>query len=266
MQEAISLSPAEALLLLKPNRTSGLRTVRVTLLSLLVKGILRIEEQDKAGLFRNRKIPHLRVVAPAAPSPPHVAALIEVVQAAQADGGAIRDVVKRATKAFGAGCALYNTRFIGPALIEKGLLEERRIVFLRSYHATPAGEAERSRIEDDIDRARQLPKLLTTDPAEAAALALALGGTLLLVDDLSKHYRQLGEAMRAGCGDSGSDAGGDGGSFDTGGFSGGFDLASFDLGSLDAGAFDALDSSIASFDSGFSDAGGDGGGGDSSSN
>ncbi len=257
MQDTVPLSPAEALFLLKPNRTSGLRTIRVTLLSLLVKGVLRIEEQEKPGLFRARKVPHVRVVpvvTPAAPS--HVAALIEVVRAAQADGGTIADVVKRATKEFGAACAQFNTRFIVPALIERGLIFERRIAFIRTYHATPAGDAERWRIEDDIDKARQLPRLLKTNPAEAATLALALGGTLLLVDDLSKHYKQLADAMRpAPSGD------GHSGSFDAGGFPPTFDFGSFDFGSFDASAFDALDSSIASFDSGFSDGGG---GGDSS--
>ncbi len=257
MQDATRLTPAEALFLLKPNRTNGLRTIRVTLLSLLVKAILRIEEQSEPGLFRDRKIPYLRLVPDTTPpAPPHVEAVIALVRGAQIEGGAISDVVKRATKEFGAGCSLYNTRYIVPALIGRGLIFERRIAFVRTYHATPAGDAERWRIEDEIDRARQLPKLLKTNPAEAASLALALGGTLLLVDDLRKHYKQLADAMRPAPGGDG-----DGGTFDTGGFPGGFDFGSFDLGSFDASAFDALDSAAGSFESGFSD----GGGGDSSS-
>ena len=266
MTDSTPLSPAEALFLLKPNRTPGSRTLRVTLLSLLVKGVLRIEEEVKPGVFRDRKVAHLRIVAERTPtSPPHVAELIGVVRAAQADGGKVRDVARLAQGTFGAGCGLYNRTFIVPSLIERGLLEERRVLFVRTWHATPAGEAERARIEADIERARQLPALLRSNPAEAAALALALGGTLLLVDDLRAHYRQLADAMRSSGYDGGASDGFDGASSGTGDSSGGFDFGSFDFGSFDAGAFDALDAGIGSFDSGFSDGGGgdggDGGGG-----
>ena len=44
MPDTSPLTTAEALFLLKPNRTPGTGTIRITLLSLLVKGILRVEE------------------------------------------------------------------------------------------------------------------------------------------------------------------------------------------------------------------------------
>ena len=198
-------------------------------------------------------MPHLRVVAAQTPTaPPHVAALIDVVRGAQIDGGRMRDVVRRAEREFGTGCAGYNRSFIIPSLIERGLIEERRILFLRTCRATPAGQAERWRIEADIDKARQLPKLLKSNPAEAAALALALGGTLLLVDDLRKHSGQLAAAMRSANADVGA-----AGTFDGLSASGDFS-GSFDLGCFDPGSFDALDACIGAFDSGFSDAGGGG--------
>lgn len=255
MPDTTSLSPAEALLLLKPNRTPSTRTLRVTLLSLLVKGILRIEERIEPGFFRNRKVPHLLVVPAQTPAaPPHVAAVINVVRGAQFAGGRIRDVVQRAQDEFGTGCGGYNSRLIIPSLVERGLLEARRVLFVRTWRATPAGEAERRRIEADIDRARQLPRLLKSDPAEAAALALALGGTLLLVDDLRRHSRQLADAMRSSAADGGPVG-------DFGGMSSSGDVSDgFDLGCFDAGSFDAFDACIDLFDSGFSDAGGDGGG------
>jgi hypothetical protein len=40
-----ALSPTESLFLLKPNRTPARETVKVTLLSLLAQGIVRLEEQ-----------------------------------------------------------------------------------------------------------------------------------------------------------------------------------------------------------------------------
>lgn len=85
------------------------------------------------------------------------------------------------------------------------------------------------------------------------ALALALGGTLLLADVLRKHYKQLADAMRS-CGfNAGPIAGIDSSSFDASQVGGSFGLEGFDLGSFDACAFNALDGCIASFDTGISD-------------
>lgn len=267
MPSTSPLSPAEALFLLKPNTTPGTRTLRVTLLSLLARGVLRIEERSEPGLFRARKVPHLRIAA-ALPrtAPDHVAAAIAVVREAQADGGRMRDVVRCAQRTFQTNCVSYNSKFIVPALTARGLIEERRFWFLRSYRVTPAGAAERDRIETDIARARLLPRMLRTDPDKAVALAVTLGGTLLLVDDLKKHYKQLAQEMKSRGVDSGGSDGFDG--FDTGSADhhGSFDFGCLDLGGFDADAFGALDAGLSSFDSGFSDGGGgdggDGGGGD----
>jgi hypothetical protein len=258
------LSPAEALFLLKPNLTNGLRTIRVTLLWLLAMRILHIEEQGEEGLFRTKKVPYVRITRNGTLTlPPHVAAVIDLVRAAQADGGKMRDVVKQAEKEFKVGCFLYNNKFIVPALVERGLIEMRRRWISFTYHATAAGEEQRQRIRADIDKTREIPKLLKSDPAQAAAHALRLGITFLLVDDLKKHYKQLATAMRACDSDAIVVAGIDGGSIDTGQSSTSFDTEGFDLSCFDAGAFGALDACAVSFDAGFSDGashGGDGGG------
>ena len=260
MPDATPLSPAEALFLLRPNLTNGLRTIRVTLLSLLARGILRVEEQEETGLFRTKKVPHVRIASERTPTlPPHVTAVVDIVRAAQADGGKMRDLVKRAEKEFKTGCHLYNYNFLAPALVERGLIEVRKWWFSHTYHATPAGEQERQRIKTDIANARGLPKLLKSDPAQAVALALALGGTLLLADDLRKHYKQFADAMHSYGFDGGPIADIDSNSFDASQLGGSVDVGSFDLGSFDACAFNALDGCMASFDTGFSE----GGGGDS---
>ena len=54
------LSPAESLVLLKPNRTPGREAVKVTLLSLLAQGLLRIEEETHKGWIKNTKIVYVR--------------------------------------------------------------------------------------------------------------------------------------------------------------------------------------------------------------
>jgi hypothetical protein len=56
-----ALSPAESLFLLKPNRTPARETVKVTLLSLLAQGIVRLEEQVTKRFIGTRKTVYVRL-------------------------------------------------------------------------------------------------------------------------------------------------------------------------------------------------------------
>jgi hypothetical protein len=256
MTETAPLDPAEATLLLAPNLTSGEKTIKATLLFLLAVGVLRIEQSEVVGLFRNKKAACLRVVAEPRNPPPAVAAVLDLVREAQAKGGSVMHVAARASKVFGTGCHLFNARFVVPALIEKGLMTERKILFLKAWSLTPAGDALRARIRSDLFKAEYAARLMTSDPAKASALAATLGAHALLSGKLIKESKLLAEAMRSR--DSG---GGDVAAFNDGDGHGGafdfnlFDLASFDLGSFDAGAFDAVHSGMVAFDAGFDAAG-----------
>jgi hypothetical protein len=215
--------------------------------------------------------------------PPHATALLDLVRAAQDDTGSMADFAKRAQKAFGANLERFNRDFIVPALLSRGLIEEGRILIFRTYKRTPAGEAEESRIAGDIARARTIPELLHSRPAEAAAIILAVGTTILLVSELRPHYRQISEVMRGQTASSEASDGGDSPvtSWDSTGSHaadpahpgepahhldaaalGGLDPGGFDLSAFDAGAFDSLDTGMASFDAGFDASVGDSGGGD----
>jgi hypothetical protein len=288
---ATVLSPAESLVLLKPNHTPAREAVKVTLLSLLAQGLLRIEEKTEKRFFGARTVACVRPTGRNARLPPHAASLMDVVRETQTDGGVMRQLVARARQAYGAQLEGFKNRFIMPALVGRGLIEEGRVLLLfRKFNLTPSGVAEQSRIEHDMARARTIPALLGTNPAEAAAIALAVGGTILLVEELQPHYRQLSEAMRAqGAAGGDSDAGGSSSDYwsfddshqnsenrqtddpvspadrmnfhDAG--TGNRDLGSFDLGAFNAEAFSALDAGMATFDSSFdASAGGEGGGGD----
>lgn len=273
-----ALSPAESLFLLKPNRTPAREMVKVTLLSLLAQGIVRLEEQVTKRFIGTRKTVYVRLAQRPVPAlPAHAASLLDQVRAAQADTGSMPDVVKRARQAYGSSLNGFNRDFIIPQLRSRDLIEERRVLFLRRYKRTPAGDAEESRIAADIARARRIPELLRSNPAEVAALVLAVGVTILLVNELRPYYRQISEVMRPrGTGADYSDSSGGDASLPLWNSSGpgtahpgdamqGLDAASFgslDLGAFDAGAFDALDAGMASFDAGFDASVGDGGGGD----
>ncbi len=276
---ATSLIPAEALVLLKLKRTPASEAIKVTMLSLMAQGLLRIEETMEKGFLRQKKVVHIRPTGRTAPTlPPAAASLLEVATAAQVQGGKMIDLVVRARQAYGANLAGFRTRFIDPVLVGRGLIEKERVAFLfNTWRVTPAGAAEQNRINDDIARARTIPALLRSDPKVAAAVALAVGSAILLVPELRPYYRQMSDAMRQHTSDAwdGGDAGDwgahDGGSgtlqhTDLSGASA-LDLGSFDLSSFDADAFGALDAGMASFDAGFDASvggdGGDGGGGHS---
>lgn len=195
---------------------------------------------------------HLRIANEPKGAPPEVRALIEVVRAAQADGGRIADVIKRANKEWVTGCPMFVTMNIQPALTEK------KVLFVRTFHLTPADEAARTQLNSDLLQADEVARLLKRDPAQAAALAATLGVTILLSDKLTKQFKPLADAMRVRGASSADFVNAN--ALDQHG--GGFDFGSFDLGSFDVGSFNSIDAGLASFDAGFSDGGGgDSGGG-----
>jgi hypothetical protein len=250
MSNAAALSPAEKVVLLSPNTAKAMAAIKVTLLFMLTKGVLRIEQTEQPGFFRNKTVAHLRIAAEPKEAPPEIAALLDVVRAAQADGGAIKDVVKQAEKAFGPNCMQFTLKFVTPALIARGLLVEKKILFTRLWRLTPAGDIEQSRLKSELFHVNDMFKLVTSDPAQAAALAAALGTTILISDKLPRHLKPLADAMRERGGNAGGDAGlfvaGDDarhGDFHHGNFhhdlAGAIDFSSFDLGSFDFSAFDS---------------------------
>jgi hypothetical protein len=262
MAPTAELTPAEAKFLLAPNRTSGFDTIKVTLLWLLAGGYLRIEETESFGILRNKKVAHLRLTEMRPPSEPlYVPALIRVVREAQEDGGTVKAVVRHAQKTFGGGGVHFNANFIIPMLVARGLIEQRKFLFIRSQAHTPAGHVELERIKSGLDQARQIPSLLKSEPARAAAMAASLGTLVLLAPTLMPHFKPLSDAMRLHSGGDGSFVGLDTSSS----HHGGFDFGGFDFGSLDLGSLGSFDAGMASFDAGFSDGGGGGGdgGGDS---
>jgi hypothetical protein len=193
---------------------------------------------------------------------PLAESLIKVVRGAE-PRGLIQDVLAQCRREYGRTLLGFVESYLVPTLVARGLAEpyRRRILGIFSvagFIRTPAGESEKTRIEGLMQDARSIPTYLDHDPAQAAALVAALGGAILLVDELRPHYRALGLAMRN------SGSGGDGGVFtsDSGGSGdgGGINFADCDFGGVDFSCFDS--GAFDSFDAGFSDAGGGGGGGD----
>ena len=251
-----ALSPAEAFVLLSLPRYDSRKALKLALMGLLAQRRLRMESEDRPGVFRIRHIVHLHVAADALGGvAPIEESLLRVVRAAE-PAGLMADVVKQSMRQYGKALLGFVGDYVGPALVRRGLAEVQPtrllgIIPTTRFVRTAAGEAEKIRLENAMREARTIPQFLDCDLAQAVALAAAPGGALLLVEELQPHYRAIAEAMRQR-GDFGDVPISDGGSFD---FGIGFDLASADFSAVDFGSFDA----------GFSDAGGDGGGGDGGS-
>ncbi len=74
--------------------------------------------------------------------------------------------------------------------------EARKLLYSQPrhyYNYTKLGEQYLEQLRQQLHTARTLPKLLRSDPAEAAALVLALGGLVLLIPDVQGHF---GEVMQ----------------------------------------------------------------------
>jgi hypothetical protein len=270
MEKNARLSAPEAFVLMSLPKFDVRKALKLGFMGLLAQGVLRIEQEDRPGLIRTRHIAHLHV----APNPhgklsPIASSLVELVRATEPDG-LMKDVVKQSMRVYGKTLLGFVQNHVAPALIGRGLAEMRKsrllgVLPLTRYYRTPAGDAEKSRLEGLMRDARSIPSYLDRDPAQAAALIAGLGGAIILVEELRPHYQAIASAMRergngvdgGGFIYDGGDAFGDGGAgtIHDGGF---FDFSGVDFSAFDAGAFD-------SFDAGFSDAGGDGGGGDGGS-
>lgn len=261
MAEPVGLSAAEAFVLISLPRFNARLALKFGLMGLLAEGILRSDEEARPGLVRTRRVLHLRV-APDLPAdlPPLTASLVAVVDAAAPRDGVVGEVLKQAMRAYRRTLVGFVLDGVGPALVARGLAEmrHRRLLGLvpnDSFHLTPAGEAEKARVQEALHEARAIPQYLDRDPARAAALAAAAGAAILLVEELRPHYRQLAQAFEEpDTSPSPFPALTD---YDPGGDAGAFHFGCIDFGTVDLGCFD-------SFDSGF-DAAADGGGSDGGS-
>jgi hypothetical protein len=255
MAEPVGLSAAEACVLMTLPRFNARLALKFGLMGLLAQGILRSDEETRPGLVRTRRILHLRV-APDLPAdlPPLAASLVAVVNAAAPREGVIDEVIKQAMRAYRRTLVGFVLDGIGPALVARGFAEmrHRRLLGIfpnTAFHCTPTGEAEKTRVQNALHEARAIPQYLDRDPAQAATLAAAAGGAILLVEELRTHYPQLAKAFEEPDASSSPfpvlvDYG----------QPGTFHFGCIDFATVDLGCFD-------SFDSGF-DGASDGGGSD----
>ena len=269
------LSAPEAYILMSLPRYDIRKALKLGFMGLLAQGVLRSEDEAREGLIRTRHVIHLRV-APNLPDdlPPLAASLVKVVRAAERRDGVMKEIVKQSAREYGSNLFGFTNKLVCPALAARGLAEQRKVRLLgiiptTRFERTPAGDAEKARLEGAMQEARAIPQYLDRDPAQVAALVAAVGGAIFLIDELQPHYQGIAKAMRdprrrwrqqrisasdtaaapippASTPAASTPAASMRGSFDFGGI----DFGSFDFGGLHAG-----------FDGGGGDGGGDGGSG-----
>jgi hypothetical protein len=270
MTDAQALSPGEVVVLLDLNAARAREALKVTVLSLLVKGVFRIQEKLQTGLLKRVKRSTVLALSPSAPTalPGPEGAVFQALAPVGPDGEAMPAAVALLQKQFGKDLSRFVSDHVRPALIARGLLEAYRDKFLwifpvTRYRPTPTGEVEQRRLQGLMQQAREIPSYLDRDPAQAVAIMAALGSSVLLVEELRPHLSQLGTLMSApldaplfGTDDaSWSDISDN--------------LSAVDFSDLDFSSFDALDQALADFDASFdtgsdssdssSDSGGSGG-------
>jgi hypothetical protein len=239
MSDAPPLSPAESLLLLDLTYSSR-QAVRVTLLELVAQKVLRVDTQEEPGIVQAKKVQHLRVLVPQVPNMPnHIASLMDTLNLGRRDGMDMDSVTKLLLNRYGSKVNIFKEDLVLPTLVARGLLAEQRFGLFwlgKRFAPTHAGEAERKRLNAAVEKAREIPELLKTAPAKAAAFALASGRAILLVDRLTFELRELGEAIRKHR-DSGAKL-----DFESS------ELASYDLERVDKATVHALDYCLKAFD------------------
>ncbi|HEX8362864.1 MAG TPA: hypothetical protein VF613_22260, partial [Longimicrobium sp.] len=188
---------------LDPNAVSARRVVRTSVLHLGAAGHLRAQAPEKRSWFGGGA--GARIVRGPAPArvAEHLAPVLEALFPPGKPPAALAptEVMHRLQRAFGYDYGRYLARHIRPRLVSRGLLEVESYPWLgifnrRRYRCTPAGARLSERIVADLQAAEEIPQLLQRAPRRAAAAAAALGGLVLIADDLRPHLGVLAEAAR----------------------------------------------------------------------
>ncbi len=167
------LTPAEALVLLDPDKPQGRTALKLTLMDLLARRVLTLDRRVRKGflgtteradrffftLDGTRRAGKARMFWPSCP---------RCARQGQGAGAPMREFVRHAREVFGADFSGYQKRYVLPALVERGLLFRARrglCVFLVTRHRhTPGGEDARRRVERQMAAARSPRSTWTATP------------------------------------------------------------------------------------------------------
>ncbi len=203
---ASNLTAAEILVLLNPNKTQGREAFKLSLMELLARGVIDLRKEEIKGFWgRTQTIDHIRITPGAlgqSSVKPHLHLILGLLSRDPSGPGlTMKNLIQAAGVKFGNDFGGFQKDRLLPELVEQGLLEARQekalwVFPVTRYRLTQKGEAIKQQLEDQIERARSIPDMIGTNPAQTAALILGLGSAILLVDEAKSHYAQLSRIMR----------------------------------------------------------------------
>ncbi|MGD8584509.1 MAG: tetratricopeptide repeat protein [Chloroflexota bacterium] len=190
--DEMGLTPAEAMLLLDPENSSGLKMMQYTLLDLIAKGVLEADSRQKIGRGEGYGKSDLA---------PHEALLAKYFSRIS-DYVDVDKLARAALAELDDDGDAYKAAYVRAALLRKGFveLETKRIAgFLPVQVAVPSkkGALARNRLQRLLSEAdRQLARSLADDPQQANAYVEKGGPALLLMDGYpSRHFKRWHEIL-----------------------------------------------------------------------
>ena len=202
------LTAPEALVLLNPNQEQSRTALKLAMTELLARRLMSMRSEEEKGFLGFKQKTDFIQLAPTATQKLADLPVLQVISATLDKVGEVsREVsmaqfIQQAYKDFGYDFSSFQAKHILPALVEKGLLEprqEKMLLLFRvtRYDYTPAGEALKQQLDDQMAQARTVPVWLDSEPAQATALLISLGSAVLLIDELRAHYARLSQTLPA---------------------------------------------------------------------
>lgn len=190
--DEMGLTPAEALLLLDPENSNGLKMMQYTLLDLVARGVLEADSRLRIGrgeaYGKSDLAPHEAVFAKYFSRISDYVDLDKLARAALAELDGDGDA--------------YKAAYVRRSLLRKGFmeLETKRIAgFLPVQYAVPnrKGTLARNRLQRLLSEAnRQLARSMANDPQQANAYVEKGGPAFLLMDGYpSLHFQRWHEML-----------------------------------------------------------------------
>jgi len=240
------LSAADALLLLDPAHWHGREAVKVTLLTLLARGLLRLQTRPGFSLTGRPKAVLELGANTAMPAARDEQLLFDIVRRVVGGGTSLTTIVACLREQFGRGLTGFDRDVVRHSLIRRGMISENYPFAFwwfryRRDALTEEGRVQRRTINAALEEASAVPGLLVRDPPAAAALTIAAGPLIFLVPELRTHYSLLAAALRERGGGRWVEIGDN--------------VDGWDARGLETDAFSSFDDAIAGFDASFGNSG-----------
>lgn len=184
--EKLDLTPGEAIYLLEPDEDNGREMMRYTLLDMIARGILEVD--DRHGVRRGELYGSTKL-------PPHEMLFARIFSRYE-DSIDIDRLTQTVTHQLNNRFDAYKTNYVRRSLEEKGYLQKEterigRIIPVQRYVLTDRGRRVSSQLKRLMKRTEvQMDRALKTNPQQAKAFVADGGPAILLVESHPSGFFQ----------------------------------------------------------------------------